>query len=631
VNYNVGNQPQSVVVADFNGDSKSDLVVVDSVGNSISVLLGLGDGTFRPAVDYPVGNFPLYAVAGDFNGDGRLDLAIVPNRNASNVGIMIGNGDGTFQPPVNYPVGANPYAIAVGDFNGDGESDLAVSNAGGNNVSILLGIAVPDLTVSVTHVGNFTQGQAGQYYVTVNNSGSAPSFGTVTVVDTLPVGLTATAISGTGWSCTLATLTCTRGDPVKGFFTSFPQITLTVNVAGNAAASLTNTATLSGGGPLNTGNETVSDATTVIQVADLTVTKTHTGNFTQGQAGAAYSLAVSNIGLAPTVGTVTAIDSLPAGLTASAIGGTGWTCLLATLTCTRSDALAVGASYSTIIVTVNVSSTAPPSLTNTVTVSGGGESNITNDTATDPTVVGPAPAINAGGVVTGANYAAQLAPGMIATLFGTNLSSGTAVASGVPLPTSLGGVSVSANGTLVPLFFVSPTQINFQVPWELLGAQASIVVMANGSASTAQPVSLHTASPGIFSLDSSGSGQGAIQIANTTLFAATAGSVPPGAVGRPVNLGESLTIYCSGLGYVSPQPATGAAAPSSQLSNTQLVVTATIGGASSPVTFAGLSPGFVGLYQVNVQVPNAAPAGTHVPVVITVGGVISNTVTIAVQ
>jgi uncharacterized protein (TIGR03437 family) len=220
---------------------------------------------------------------------------------------------------------------------------------------------------------------------------------------------------------------------------------------------------------------------------------------------------------------------------------------------------------------------------------------------------------------------------MIATLFGMNLSSGTVLANGVPLPTSLGGVSVSANGTLVPLFFVSPTQINFQAPWELLGAQASIVVTVNGSASSAQAVSLQTASPGIFSLDSSGAGQGAIQISNTAIFAAAAGSVPPGAIGRPVNPGEFLTIYCSGLGYVSPQPATGAAAPSGALSNTQLTVTSTIGGASAPVTFAGLSPGFVGLYQVNVQVPNAAPAGSQVPVVITAGGVVSNAVTIAVQ
>src|SRR6266480_6108666 len=119
----------------------------------------------------------------------------------------------------------------------------------------------------------------------------------------------------------------------------------------------------------------------------MTVAKSHSGNFTQGQVGATYSITATNSGSSPTSATVTVTDTLPGGLTATGISGTGWTCVLGTLTCTRSDVLAAGASYPAITLTVNVSSTAPSTLTNSATVSGGGESNVANDTANDLTTI----------------------------------------------------------------------------------------------------------------------------------------------------------------------------------------------------------------------------------------------------
>src|SRR5206468_2367105 len=118
-----------------------------------------------------------------------------------------------------------------------------------------------------------------------------------------------------------------------------------VNVANNAGASVNNSATVSGGGEVNTGNNSASDPTTITQVADLTIAKSHTGNFRQGETGDTYTITVSNAGPGPTVGTVTVTDTLPAGLTATAISGTGWSCTLGTLTCTRSDVLAAANSY----------------------------------------------------------------------------------------------------------------------------------------------------------------------------------------------------------------------------------------------------------------------------------------------
>jgi uncharacterized repeat protein (TIGR01451 family) len=123
----------------------------------------------------------------------------------------------------------------------------------------------------------------------------------------------------------------------------------------------------------------------VLAVADLAIAKTHAGNFSPGQTGATYSLTVSNVGGGATAGAVAVTDNLPAGLTATAISGSGWTCVLNTLTCTRTDALNAGGVYPVITLTVNVSANVAPNVTNTATVAGGGELNSTNDIASDPT------------------------------------------------------------------------------------------------------------------------------------------------------------------------------------------------------------------------------------------------------
>ncbi|HLQ52196.1 MAG TPA: DUF11 domain-containing protein, partial [Terriglobales bacterium] len=122
-----------------------------------------------------------------------------------------------------------------------------------------------------THVGNFFQTQVGATYtITVSNVGSSPSAGVVTVTDTLPASLTATAMTGTGWTCTVATLTCTRSD-VLANGASYPPITLTVNVAAGAPASVTNTATVAGGGDVNPANNTANDVT-IISSLFITIT-----------------------------------------------------------------------------------------------------------------------------------------------------------------------------------------------------------------------------------------------------------------------------------------------------------------------------------------------------------------------
>jgi hypothetical protein len=140
LNLSVGHYPFSLAVGDFKGDGTLDLAVANYGygSNTVSVLLGNGDGTFQAARNFPTGRGPHSVVVGDFTGDGVPDLAVA-NFASNDVSILLGNGDGTFQAPRNFPAGARPYSVAVGDFNGDGHPDLAVANYGGNKVSVLLG------------------------------------------------------------------------------------------------------------------------------------------------------------------------------------------------------------------------------------------------------------------------------------------------------------------------------------------------------------------------------------------------------------------------------------------------------------------------------------------------------------
>jgi hypothetical protein len=137
VNYNAGAVPETLAVADLNGDGHLDLVATDFNSSSISVLLGNGDGTFKTATTFPSASPFLVAVA-DFNADGVPDL-VVSNGLGSTVSVLLGNGDGTFATAVTYPVGNAPRGIAIGDFNHDGVLDLAVSNLSTSTVCILLG------------------------------------------------------------------------------------------------------------------------------------------------------------------------------------------------------------------------------------------------------------------------------------------------------------------------------------------------------------------------------------------------------------------------------------------------------------------------------------------------------------
>lgn len=219
------------------------------------------------------------------------------------------------------------------------------------------------------------------------------------------------------------------------------------------------------------------------------------------------------------------------------------------------------------------------------------------------------------------SFTPSFAPGGILSIFGSQLAPATASAPGLPLPTMLAGMTVTIGGYPASLYYVSPTQLNVQIPYEVTANPSVSLRVNNNSESAFDSFPVIAAAPAIFTTNSEGTGQGAILDLSYRLVDAS----------NPATPGSTyLQIYCMGLGAVGNTPADGSASPSLLLANTTTLAQVSIGGVAVPAAFSGLAPGFVGLYQVNVQVPASVASGSAVPVVVSIGGVNSNTATIAV-
>ncbi|HEV1287139.1 MAG TPA: hypothetical protein VNU44_17600, partial [Bryobacteraceae bacterium] len=237
----------------------------------------------------------------------------------------------------------------------------------------------------------------------------------------------------------------------------------------------------------------------------------------------------------------------------------------------------------------------------------------------------PASALNSAN----ASPATQISPGSWVSIFGDRMANGTSIASGT-FPPSLVGTAVMIGSTALPLDYVGPTQVNALLPFSLTpNSTVSLAVQRSGTVSVPIDVTIADLGPAIFSMSGDGTGQGAVVVASSGVLAAPVGAFPGS---QPVARGDFLAIYCTGLGAVNNTPADGAPAPSSSPFATTLATPGvTIGGMPAAVSYSGLAPGLVGLYQVNVQVPNNAPTGDAVNLTISVGSLTSNTVTVAVQ
>ena len=266
-----------------------------------------------------------------------------------------------------------------------------------------------------------------------------------------------------------------------------------------------------------------------------------------------------------------------------------------------------------------------PALKGTASVGGNLQPNVTT------------PLIKSGGVISAASLAPQapIAPGSYVSILGTNFAPGLTMAPTLPLPAQLNGMQVLLAGRPLALRSTSDGQINAIIPYDVPpNATHQMIVQRGTAASVAEPVTVATAQPAIFTQDGTGKGPAIIvdTQADGTQFLVTAD--------MPATAGDTVVIYCSGLGSVDPPVAAGDVAPDLPGSQTTNPVTVMIGGVPATVQFAGLAPfslsgpdslDFAGLYQVSVIVPDGVTPAPDTPLIVTVAGQDSPPVTIATQ
>ena len=244
-------------------------------------------------------------------------------------------------------------------------------------------------------------------------------------------------------------------------------------------------------------------------------------------------------------------------------------------------------------------------------------------------VVAQTPTIQPNGVVNAAGGRAVVAPGSLISIFGSGLASGLSISNSVPVSSKLGDVdSVTIGGTAVPLVYVSAGRINAQVPWAVSPGQANVVVNRAGVASPPMAVQVNQFAPALFGLN-----LGTLQAIATNADGSIVGPANsiPGISSHPAAAGDTITLFATGLGPVDPPMADGAT-PADASRQTANPVTVLIGTVPGTVGFAGLSPQFLGVYQLNVVVPGGVTAGGAIAVQAQVGGVTSpDPVTIALQ
>ena len=242
-----------------------------------------------------------------------------------------------------------------------------------------------------------------------------------------------------------------------------------------------------------------------------------------------------------------------------------------------------------------------------------------------------APVISQGGIINAANGISPVTPGSLVSIYGTNLAGSLALGDTIPLSNTVNNVSVTMNGIPTPLLFVNSTQVNAQVPWNVLtsgtSGTASVVLTNNGQKSAAQTVQVGPFSPGIFAV-----GTIAVAINNADGQIAAAAGAIPGLTTHPAKIGDplGLQIWCTGLGAVDVSVANGAAS-SDTLRTATTFPKVLVGGQPVNVVWAGLTPQFPGVNQINITLPAGTPTGNAVPIQIVSGGITtSNTITMAV-
>jgi uncharacterized protein (TIGR03437 family) len=587
-----GTSPDFVAVGDFNGDGKPDLAIANLGSNNVTVLLGLGTGDFAAAAGspFPVGSSPDSVAVGDFNGDGKLDLAIT-NQGDGTVTVLLGNGKGEFTPAGSpLTVGSKPYFVVTADFNGDGNLDLAIASYGDSTITVLLG----------NGGGGFTEAPGSPFAV-----GPVGAF---------PASLAVADFNGDG-----------KPDLA---IANFGDDSVTV-LLGNGAGQFVPAP----GSPFAVGSEPVSvavgdfngDSVTDLAVAnsgDNTVTVLlgiGTGGFTAGPGPYKVGSGPDSVAVAdfngdgnPDLAVANFVDSTVTVLLGNGTGG---------FTPAPGSPFAVGTNTEPTSATVgDFNGDGKPDLAfsdsfgNNVTV------------LLNTFVV----AIAAPVTVSAASGTAPVAPGSIVSIYGSSLAATGTSATSLPLPTNLGGTSVTITDssgvqTALPLFYAGPTQINAEIPQTASDGSATITVSTTANGSQTGSVTLAEIAPGLFSANETGKGVAAAKlVTNETngtqttvdIFQCSGAAATCVAVPLDVSGGNTaLVLYGTGIQNRAA------------LSD----VTVTIGSQTLPAAYAGAAPNYAGEDQVNVLMPSSLAGSGTVNVSVTVSGIASNVVTVAIQ
>ena len=573
-----GANPGVLALADLGADGQPNLIVANQGAASLSVLLNLGNGFFGPITTQATGISPRAIAVADFNRDGKLDIAVA-NFASNNVTVLLGNGNGTFRSftTLNVP---GPVALAAEDFNQDGKIDLAVVSNTSNNLSIFLG----------------------------SGTGSFVPFSTADTGDR-PVSIAAADFNGDG-KLDLAVANSSSNNVSILLGNGSGTFQTARNYAAGQSPAYLALGDFNGDGIIDlaittaTGSSTGSISLLLGAGAGIFVqprtfaagsnpTFLVTGDFNQdGNADLAVANTGSNtISIFLGIGNGTflnpldfTVGSAPDWITVADLNGDG-----------KPDLLVANSQSNSVSVLINRTATLVPPVVNSA------ESAAT---------------LQAGPV----------APGELVTIFGSNL--GPASPTGLQLSasgfvtTQLAQTQVLFDGIPAPLLYAGSEQITAVVPYATAGRDSTQLVVTNaGQASSALTIAVTSSAPAVFTLNSTGRGQGAILNQDGSVN----GSMNPAAQGSIV------VLYATGAGQTNPQGVDGLLA-TDVLPAPMLPVTVTIGGQPAEVLYAGAAPGLVaGVLQVNVRLPQGIGSGA-VAVSLEVGGAASQPgVTLSVQ